>query len=193
MQKERHKMNKPKIIIDAGHGGEVDWGLRTGKKYNKGWDGCTEKQINLEIANRFAWFLARHQIPYIMTRWGDRYLSLQERCTKANSSGAILFVSIHCNFALDKRIKGVETYHYRGSHSGKAWAIKFQDLLIGLDYTRNRGVKESGFYVLKHTNMPAILLELGYLSNRSDCKFLNSPSSQDLVAEKLFEVVRTIC
>lgn len=180
-----------KIIIDPGHGG-YDWGLRTGKRYNKGYDNCLEKDINLEVANRFAWLCSEHKIPYILTRYGDRYIGLRERCFRANSMGGILFISIHCNYALNSKISGLETYSCRGSYSGKAWAAKFQFVINDLKFTKDRGIKTAGFYVLKHTKMPAILLELGYLSNPSDCKYLNNENNQGLIASRLLEAVRTI-
>jgi N-acetylmuramoyl-L-alanine amidase len=185
-------MSLIKIVIDPGHGGE-DWGLKTGTKCNKGYDGCLEKNINLEVANRFAWFCAKHDISYIMTRYGDRYISLKERCYRANPTRAFLFISIHCNYSISSKVRGLETWYYRGSYSGGAWASKCQFLLKGLEYTWNRGKKAGrNFYVLKHTRMPAILVELGFLSNPEDCKFLNSENNQDLIAEKLFELVRTL-
>ncbi len=180
-----------KLVIDAGHGAN-DWGLRTGKTFNKGADGCFEKDINLEVAGRLAYFCSRHNLPYLMTRFGNRYITLTERCFRANSASPSLFLSIHCNYARNPKIYGLETWYYRGSYSGRGWASKFQASLSNLKYTRNRGIKGGTFYVLKHTAMPAVLIELGYLSNPDDCSFLNNEGNQDLVAETIFECVRTL-
>jgi N-acetylmuramoyl-L-alanine amidase len=180
-----------KLIIDPGHGGR-DWGLRSGKRYNKGYDGCLEKDINMEVANRLSWFCAKHGLPYYMTRFGDRFVNLSDRCYRANNANCALFLSIHCNYARDQRIRGLETWHYKGSYSGSGWAKKCQLLLSRLKFTRDRGVKGGKFYVLKHTSMPAVLVELGFLSNREDCKYLNKEMNQELIAESLFEMVRRL-
>ncbi len=188
------KSTKPEIeiCIDAGHG-NYDWGLKSGDTYNKGYNGCLEKDINLELANRVAFLCARHNIGYIMTRWGDRYISLSERCKRANQTKAKLFLSIHCNYGKYNNWKGVETWHYENSKTSKGYAEKFQNQLEELKYTKARGIKDTNkFYVLKHTKMPAVLLELGFLSNQKDCEYLDNENNQMLVAVQIWKGIKQV-
>lgn len=191
-QPERKKMYEPQVILDAGHGG-FDWGLKTGKTYNKGYKEIMEKSINMEIATRIAWLCARHNMGYLLTRFGDRFVSLGNRVKKANGTKAKLFLSLHCNYARNSTWKGIETYFYTGSAKGMALAIKCQNLLVDLNFTRNRGIKSGNFYVLRKTKMPAILVEFGFLSNRNDATYLNNENNQMLIATKVWEFIKEVC
>lgn len=192
-------MNKPqrdpkdiRIVIDPGHGGK-DWGLRTGKTYNKGYNEILEKNINLEIATRLGWLCSRHEIGFLLTRWGDRYISLSERCKRANLTKARVFLSIHCNYAMNKQVKGVETWFYGGSEQGKAYAKKCQSLLAEIGYTKNRGLRDSKeFYVLKHTKMTSVLLELGFLQNKDDANYLDNENNQMQIATQIFQFIKEV-
>jgi len=181
---EYRKIKKPeiKIILDADHGGK-DPGC-------KGFSGTLEKNICLEITNRLAFFLSRHSIGYMLTRWGDRFISLDERCKRANQTNAKIFVSIHCNAVVDKSIKGFEVWYYGKSKKGKDLAHGCQACLHQLKFTKNRYTKSGTFRVLKKTKMSAILVELGFLTNEEDEKYLNDENNQSMVAEKLFEFIR---
>ena len=170
-------MNKPLVIIDAGHGGK-DPGATANK--------LREKDINLEVASRVAYFLGNHNIGYAMTRYGDTFLELEERVEIANMSKVALFLSIHCNYATSKEAKGVETWYFEGSTKSKKYADKYQSSLMSLNYTTDRGVRDGRFYVLKYTGMPSVLLELGFLSNPGDAHYLKQPEKQMILAENIF-------
>lgn len=186
-------MKKIDIVIDGGHGG-FDWGLNTqveGKRVpHRGYHDISEEDINLEISNRIAFYFAQHSIGYVLTRWGDRYIGLRDRCRIANNSRAKLFLSIHCNYALNSAIRGIETFHYKGSKKGPVIAQKVQNSLTQLKYSHNRGIKEGLFYVLKHTIMPSIIVELGFLSNKTDAEYLNNTNNQEVIAYNIFDAVR---
>lgn len=180
------------VVIDAGHGGK-DWGLNVDSKPNAGYNGILEKDINLEVASRVAWFCNRHGVGYTMTRWGDRFIELKQRCERANLTKAKLFLSLHCNYAGDSSAKGIETWHYTGSLASRVFATKIQGKLAGLNYTRDRGIKDNiSFYVLKHTRMPAVIVELGFLSNPGDAMYLDNEENQFQIAEKLWEVIKEV-
>lgn len=107
-----------------------------------------------------------------LTKAGCTVLTVQEKdlsaiCRAANEWGADLFVSIHCN-AANKRARGTETFSHYGSAKGKHLAACIQKQLIGAIDTIDRGTKEAGFYVLKHTNAPAALVEIAFIDNRDD-------------------------
>lgn len=107
-----------------------------------------------------------------LTKAGCTVLTVQEKdlsaiCRAANEWGSDLFVSIHCN-AANKRARGTETFSHYGSAKGKHLAACIQKQLIGAIDTIDRGTKEAGFYVLKHTNAPAALVEIAFIDNRDD-------------------------
>jgi N-acetylmuramoyl-L-alanine amidase len=92
-----------RIAVDAGHGG-IDGGTSVGY-------GLTEKDLTLDIANRLSTLLERAGCEVVLTRTGDREVSLKERATLANRSRADLFVSIHINWLPDRTARGFETYY----------------------------------------------------------------------------------
>ena len=184
------------IIIDPGHpggDGESDGCIGVG--------GMLEKNINLEIAGRLAWYLSMHDITWAMTRYSERKVPLLERTKFANMIKCKLFLSIHCNYFGDSRVKGLEVWHWRDSVVGKRYAEAFQSGLANLKYTRDRGVKtddpktlkrEDFYHILKKTNMPAVIVEPGFLSNPDDAKSLNDPNMQMIIAENLKETIKNL-
>ena len=168
-----------KILLDPGHGGR-DSGATGG--------GLQEKDINLSVAQKLGVLLGRagHRVNY--SRGTDVYLSLDARAKMANDWGADLFISIHVNSATNAAARGIETFHYPGAKVGKELAVLVQNQLIALGlYTvpaHNRGVKEANFAVLRLTKMPAVLTELGFISNFDDVKLL--ASNQDRYAEAIY-------
>ena len=99
--------------------------------------------------------------------------SLAGRYNAANSWNADIFVSIHCN-AANTKAYGCETYHCTGSTQGKALAECVQPHMTAETERYNRGVKSANFAVIKHTNMPAILVETAFIDNYDDNRFLAS-------------------
>jgi len=192
LKKNRADTHTVKVVIDPGHGG-YDLGLKTGKKYNKGYNDILEKDINLEVSTRLLWLCMRHGIGAILTRWGDRFISLNERCRVANMTKSKLFLSIHCNYAKKSQYRGIETWFYGSSSRGKVMARRCQNLLVDLRYTDNRGIKDGEFFVLRKTKMPAILVELGFLSNGNDTLYLNNEENQMLIAERLLQFIKEVC
>lgn len=103
--------------------------------------------------------------------------SLETICRAANDSGADVFVSIHCNAADNPQALGTETYYYPGSKAGRELAQTIQNQIVYSLNMVDRGTKEAvpgknGLYVLNNTNMPAVLVELGFISNDHDEKVL---------------------
>ncbi|MFR3569519.1 MAG: N-acetylmuramoyl-L-alanine amidase [Paraclostridium sordellii] len=146
-------------MIDAGHGG-YDSGA-------PGLHGCLEKDIVLEVSNKINDYLKTQDIKNINTRTTDVFVSLNERSNKANNLGVNSFVSIHCNSSDNPSAQGVETYCYKFKYRPLADAIHSEIIKEGL-YTKNRGVKEGNLHVVRETNMPACLVELGFITNEED-------------------------
>ena len=107
--------------------------------------------------------------------------SLYEICEAANASDADIFVSIHCNAAEAEEANGTETWACAGSYRGSMLASCIQNQIVNALDTTDRGVKTAtpgvnGLYVLTHTDMPAVLVELGFISNPYDAAKLKSRS-----------------
>ncbi len=154
------------IAVDPGHGGK-DPGAVVGD--------YKEKDINLNIALKIRDILVKENIGVIMTRDKDETVDLQQRCDIANKSKADYFISIHCNSFTDPSANGTETYAYPRSLAGRNLAQYVQNEIVEMLKTTNRGVKYESFYVLKHTVMPAILVETAFMSN---------PQNLDLLLQK---------
>ncbi|MDY6985612.1 MAG: N-acetylmuramoyl-L-alanine amidase [Candidatus Thermoplasmatota archaeon] len=170
------------VCIDAGHGGSDSGAV--------GACGLLEKDVNLDVAMRLKDKLESSGARVVMTRGGDYYVSLEERCAIANNAGADIFISIHCNSYSSPDANGIETYWYTyGSSNSERLAYEIQYSLVSALGLRDRGVKQSGFYVIKNTAMPAALAELAFISNPDECDMLSNPGARDACAEAIFRAV----
>jgi N-acetylmuramoyl-L-alanine amidase len=143
------------IVIDAGHGGH-DRGGVPGVRY-------AEKIYALDVAKRLQSRLRSAGYRTVMTRSGDYFVTLGGRCSIANRQSNAIFVSVHFNAAPRRGADGIETYYYGRSASSLASAVHKR--VVSAAGTENRGVRRRGFYVLRNTRCPAILVECGFLSN----------------------------
>lgn len=168
------------IVVDAGHGGK-DPGA-------KGTTGNLEKDFNLMVANRMVELLRQYkEFQVVPTRSTDVYLTLQERVNIANESDADLFISIHAN-SFKPSTRGTETYYYNGNSQELARVVH-RHLLAATRFP-DRKVQTAGFYVIKHTQMPAVLTETGFLSNAIENAQLTSPAFREKVAQALVAAIR---
>ncbi len=179
-KKKKQVINKIKnkvIIIDPGHGGS-DTGAMRGK--------TLEKDLTLQIALKVREQLRERGFnKIIMTRTGDTTVSLAQRVETANNNNADIYVSIHINASVKSEIKGIETHYY--SESGYQVAkIMHKELMSKVD-AADRGLFKSKFYVINHTEAPAVLLELGFISNESERNGLVSEKRQTESAEAIAE------
>lgn len=149
-----------KIFINPGHGGRDPGAI--------GAAGSKERDINAKIAKAAAESLKAAGHTVIVYQQERQLADVAEQ---ANASKASLFVSIHCNSAGNKNATGTETWHYTGCATGKATAAAIQREVVETLGTRNRGVKSSrSLYVLRKTTMPAVLVEVGFISNAAEEK-----------------------
>jgi N-acetylmuramoyl-L-alanine amidase len=156
-----------RIILDAGHGGSDSGATNKGYK---------EKDITLNLALKIGALLNNHEIIY--TRKNDKYISLNERCNISNKANADLFISIHVNSATNKNAKGIETFAYSTKSKGHEVAQRVQRNLIEVTKATDRGVKTSDFKVLRSTKAPAILIEVGFISNVEELEKLINDTYQ---------------
>ncbi len=162
------------VVIDAGHGGN-DRGGSWGKVY--------EKHLALDTAFRLERYLKMKGYRVIMTRKTDKYLSLSTRSAIANKYKNAIFVSIHINKASRTGAAGIETFYY-GSEGRKLGAA-IQDKMVSKVKVENRGLKYARFSVLRKTKIPAILTEIGFVSNYGDRQRLKSGHYRDAIAKAI--------
>ncbi|MFC0214783.1 N-acetylmuramoyl-L-alanine amidase [Paenibacillus chartarius] len=172
---------KPIIVIDAGHG-DHDGGAvsLTGK---------TEKTFNLAMAKKVEAILKTNpKVEVLMTRSDDTFVELNDRVDFANSHQADVFVSIHGNKLPGKpAIRGSETYYYNEQSLNLAKALH-QSILTSAGFP-DRGVRKNDFRVVKYTTMPAVLLEIGYLSNKTDENNMFDEAFQNRVAASIAQTI----
>lgn len=131
--------------------------------------------------------LRREGISPIFTRTKDVSVSLKKRVAQANAVDAAAFVSVHCNSAENEDAHGVEVYYYTGSDAGKKLATAVNQPLHQATGLFNRGVKSAGFYVLRHTDMPAALVELAFISNEKEEELLRQEEFRTKAARAIAE------
>lgn len=152
-----------------------------------GQKGTKEKDITLKIAVTVAALLQQTSIATKLTRTSDIFVDLDDRAKIANSFNANYFVSIHCNSAADRSANGIETYCYEFGGEGEKLAVAVQKELISATGLRDRGVKAANFAVLRETAMPAILVELCFISNPAEEALLNNPAFQTKCAKAIVD------
>lgn len=161
------------IIIDAGHGGK-DLGTNSSSPQYE------EKHLTLSTARLLKGYLEQLGYATLLTRNDDRFIALSKRADFANANSPDLFVSIHFNAAQNKEAHGIEVFYFRSeenkprSSKSKALATKVLDSLLHETGARSRGVKHGDLAVIRETNMPAILVEGGFLSNEEEGKLLKN-------------------
>ncbi|MEL6495121.1 MAG: N-acetylmuramoyl-L-alanine amidase [Cyanobacteria bacterium J06623_7] len=168
--------DRPRVVIDPGHGGKDPGTIGIG--------GFREKDVVLPISLDVAEILRKQEIDVIMTRDTDNFISLQGRTDLANKIDADLFVSIHANAINLSRpdVNGLETYYYK---SGRRLAeIIHWSILNGVEID-NRGIRRARFYVLRHSTMPAVLVEVGFLTGAIDSSRLKDPNHRRRMAEEI--------
>lgn len=165
------------ICIDPGHGGK-DPGACAG--------GVCEKDIALNVAKKIGVHLRAAGYNVIFTREQDKFVSLGNRAAEANMWGADIFVSVHCNSAPNASANGMEVYVHtsRGADSTRA-AHAIYDRLLPASGLKGRGVKANNYAVLRETAMPAVLVELGFISNSDDRAKLVNFAWQDDAAKAI--------
>lgn len=173
----KNKVKNKVIIIDPGHGGN-DTGAMRGN--------IEEKDLTLSIALKVREELKNMGFnKIIMTRSSDKTLSLSDRVETANNNNADIFVSIHINSSVKSEINGIETHYY--SDKGYDVAKKLHKELIENISATDRGLFKSKFYVINHTEAPAVLLELGFISNEQERSMLTSEKRQSASAKAIAE------
>lgn len=170
------KKQGPLIIIDPGHGGE-DKGTESPFKPS-----YQEKSLTLATSRIVRDFLKQMGYQTQMTRSDDTYIPLKMRASIANEAKPALFVSIHYNSAPSKEANGIEIFYYRSetdkerTEASKRLASVVLDKVIERTQAKSRGVKTANFAVIRETNMPAVLIEGGFLTNQEEMQKIKDPA-----------------
>jgi N-acetylmuramoyl-L-alanine amidase len=172
----------PTIVIDAGHGGH-DRGGMPGQR-------IPEKGYCLDVARRVDSLLRNSGFRTVLTRRGDYFVSLGERCAISNRQSNAIFVSIHFNGARNSDASGIETFYYRGRESA-ALAVALQRKIVSATGAESRRVMSRGLHVLRCNSQPAVLCELGFLTNRAEARRIESSSYRQRLAEAIASVITT--
>ena len=168
--------NKFSVVIDPGHGGLDPGAIGIG--------GIRETDVVLEVSKKVKELLSEKGVKVSLTRENEVNLDLRPRVSFANNLDADIFVSIHANASRGKRkdINGLETFYFKGWR-GRLLAKRIQKhLLIVSPGSPDRGVKQGRFYVIKNTNMPAVLVEIGFLTGRLDSRRLEKNTHRERIA-----------
>ena len=170
------KQNKFTVVIDPGHGGPDPGAIGIG--------GIRETDVVLEVSKIIEKLLSDKGVKAKLTRKNEVNLDLPPRVSFANRINADIFVSIHANASRGKRrdINGLETFYYRG-WKGRLLAKRIQKNILRVSPgSPDRGVKQGRFYVIKNTRMPAVLVEIGFLTGRLDARRLEKNAHRKRIA-----------
>jgi len=168
------------VVIDAGHGGHDRGGI-PGQR-------VAEKDMNLDVALRLRNVLSASGYHVVMTRSTDVFVPLGGRVAIANSYRNAIFICIHFNATGRSGASGIETYFYSRDSLSLASAIHYY--VAGGAPSDNRGVRRRGYYVLRKTNIPAVLVECGFLTNPTEAAYAQSASYQQKLAEEIAAGIR---
>jgi N-acetylmuramoyl-L-alanine amidase len=179
--------NDPKktitVVIDAGHGGK-DHGMKV--------EGFSEKEIVAAISQKIKDNNYDKEVIIHLTRAEDNFISLQDRVDFINNLKPDLILSLHVNGNKNIAVSGVEFYvspSNKQYETSKNIAEKINLHFVNSFNVQSKGVKDANFTILKNTEFPAITVELGYLSNENDRKFLTDNNQQEKIAEIILEVI----
>lgn len=166
------------VVVDAGHGGHDPGAVVAGVQ---------EKDINLALALLVQRKARGTGIRVVLTRTTDVYVDLVERVRMAEAIGAVLYVSIHANYHRDPKICGVETWVDTGAHAESLrLAESLQRAVVLATGAADRGVRRQTLY-LRHTKLPAALVEVGYLSCPAEREKLLDQAYQERIAEGIVQ------
>lgn len=175
------------IVLDAGHGGWDPGAVN---------DTIYEKDLNLDILNYTKDLFENSDIKVYYTRTTDNYLSLEKRAKFSKNIKADLFVSLHMNASESDAACGTEVYYsgsnnkatYYGLTSKKLAQALANNLYVAMD-SKLRGVVKNDYYVIRYNSMPAVLIELGFISNTEECARLSDTTYQKKAAKAIYESI----
>lgn len=181
------KLREKIIVIDPGHGGE-----QPGARWRTGKTVIEEKTITLAIGLHLAELLSREGAKVILTRAEDKAIGLYERTALANGANAHFFISLHCDSnPRPNSASGTTIYFHKDDADSRALGQALLNEIVKVSGLPSRGVRsdsmlyQTGLAVLRTSEMPAVLVEVGYLNHSYDCARLIDPAFQKRIAEAI--------
>ena len=185
-------VEKMKVLIDAGHGGDDPGKVSS--------DGTKEKDLNLAIATKLGTYLKRQGLEVYYTRQKDDGLyspgasnkkvqDMQNRCAVVENVDPNFMISIHQNSFSDGQVHGAQVFYYATSEESKLLGESLQQSLVShVDPKNHRKAKANeSYYILKKTKCPSVIVECGFLSNAEECKKLKTDAYQRKIVEAIYQ------
>jgi len=170
------------VLIDASHGGKDPGAV------NK--TGITEKELSLSYSSSLESELKDNGINVVRTRYQDEFVSLFKRIKKAEVGKVDAIISIHFNYSRDESKNGFETYY----QSENTQSLKLDSLIhskIGkLNSLMDNGSQAGKFFILVNSPVPAVLVEIGHLSNKNDLSLINDREFQEKITKVIAEAIK---
>jgi len=177
--------NKEKkiIVIDAGHGGK-DHGAKINNEL--------ESKIVESIAKKIKSLNVNNEIEIVLLREDDSFIGLSERVNKINEINPDLLISLHVNASNNSNENGVNAYVSSQNEFYEKSLVTANKLIatISNNNLAKGGVKDANLYIIKNSKCPAILLEVGYLSNENDKAYITSENGKNKIANGIFEFLK---
>jgi len=180
------KNEKIKVVIDASHGGD-DFGAN--------FYGHKEKDISLSISKEIQKLNTNENLEIYFTREEDKLVSLKERVDFIKSINPDLVISLHTNANKNTTSSGVECFVTKDEKLFEKSNVLAEKLLFEFTEKMNlksRGTNKAPFFLLKKSEVPAIIIELGFLSNSSDKEYLTNQDKQKEIARTILNFVSKI-
>lgn len=184
---ETSKNSQKVVMIDPGHGGYDDGSLAV--------DGSLEKNINLEISLKIQQLLEEENIQVLLTRvddkvsWpNDNVADLDARLNMAKDANAVALVSIHCNFSEEdpEHVRGSEIYVNSEQEDSVILATAIHDQLETLKKKLpSRQLRYDPLHLTVHNQIPTVIVEMGFISNKTDTAFLTNEKTQDEISQAI--------
>ena len=167
---------KYKVVIDPGHGGPDPGAVGIG--------GLRETDVVLDVSRQVSNFLLAKGVKVLLTRKSEVDLDLPPRVARANNYKANAFVSIHANASRGNRrdVNGLETYYYTGYRGLTLAKNIHKEIILVATGSPDRGVRRSRFFVIRRTDMPAALVEIGFVTGRIDSRKLRQAHHRQKLA-----------
>jgi N-acetylmuramoyl-L-alanine amidase len=174
--------NKKTVVIDVGHGG-TDFGAHI--------DGNFEKKIVESIADKIRLLNRKGDVEIVLVREGDKLMQLNERVNMINMINPSLLISLHINTSKNLKANGVNAYVSKQNDFYEKSLENAKNLVEKLSNEKlSKGeVKDANFYITKNSKCPALILEVGYLSNDNDKNYITSEDGQNEIAKQIFEFI----
>ena len=185
-------VEKMKVLIDAGHGGDDPGKVSS--------DGTKEKDLNLAIAIKLGTYLKKQGLEVYYTRQKDDGLyspgasnkkvqDMQNRCAVVENVDPNFMISIHQNSFSDGQVHGAQVFYYATSEESKLLGESLQQSLVShVDPKNQRKAKANeSYYILKKTKCPSVIVECGFLSNAEECKKLKTDAYQRKIVEAIYQ------